>query len=220
MYQRLFVAPCTFFGRGPLLFAACLAVLLGGCGWQTYESRLKDTVAYFEYIEKLDVNLQPTWSRMGVDYRVPQPFREIPAPAVQEDEEGNEIPPEFDPRQPAFLEDELPGLIGAWQAEVDVRQQSEGKAPAYLYVLSNHSLWLDDDDDAIEFHQQALDQIAHAFGTQFPSAESWVREDIPPDAANVDYQRYATWTFTAGTWAATASNSRRLKSRMTMLAAS
>ena len=140
--------------------------VLAGCGAEVYESRLNETKKYFAYLDRLNRELSPAWTGSGISYRAPQVFRPIPPPRPEKDAEGNVIEPTSDPRQPEFIEGELPGLVGTWQAPVKAEAEVEGEreiveVPAYLFLLSNYSLWADGDiEKATGFADTAVRQIS------------------------------------------------------------
>ncbi len=118
----------------------CLGLLLiFGCGSDVYESRLKETNAFFEYRQSLDRVLQNgTWNhpQFPISMRIPKGFNLLPAPAIPK--EGEPAPE--DARQPLYLGLTLPGLVGAWQGEFPC---DDGNRPGFLYVCSNHQWYLD-----------------------------------------------------------------------------
>lgn len=155
--------------RRVLLLPGALMVflMLTGCGAEAYNSRLQETSKYFQHLETLNRNLALAWIDSGINFRVPNQFREIPPPKAETDEEGNVIEPEADPRQPEFMEGELPGLVGAWEAEVAVGDET---APAYLYVLSNYPLWLTATkaEEIVQFHDTAVRQVSGGMSLRLP----------------------------------------------------
>jgi hypothetical protein len=139
---------------------AVLAVVLllagGGCGTAAYERRMDETVRYFSYLDRLNQYLSPgVWRAPGVELRVPKQFQQIPPPA-----EGSD-PKARDPRQPTFASIELPGLLGAWQANL-ARSGNAGNAKAFLYVLSNGDLLAQPNgaEKASAFNDSVARQIA------------------------------------------------------------
>lgn len=112
-------------------------LLVWGCGSGTYEDRLKETNALFEYHLGLDRVLQPgKWSSPNtISMRIPQGFTAIPAPPPSK---PNEPIPE-DTRQPFYLGLTLPGLVGAWQGLFPCDDGLNRNV--YLYVCSNHQLY-------------------------------------------------------------------------------
>lgn len=125
--------------RGQKLIWLTLCVLacgLIGCGTETYEKRLSESVAYFQYREKLDLSLElRPWSNFGIDFRPPKGFVEVAPPP-----EG-----EPDQRQPEFLSPTMPGLIAAFKGEVkvDIPNSEVRSLPAWVLLCSNHQSWLE-----------------------------------------------------------------------------
>ncbi len=142
-------------GRPPLWRRWLLAVATvgtWGCGSQAYQQRLEETVTYFEYRDRVNRELGRAWSEKGISLQPPRQFRLVPAPAVPAfadgDEEAAFIDSSEDPRQPHYLGVELPGLVAAWEARVDVETgDSQGLQTAYLYVLSNYDRYLQQQSD-------------------------------------------------------------------------
>lgn len=174
--------------RLPLLsvkIALCFLglLMLSGCGRAAYEGRLQQTVALAKYREKLDDNLSYEWSQKGVKIRVPRQFKEIKDDRKEEDEdtENSDEPPAPDPRQPKFMSTPLPGIIGAWQAEVDLIEP-DGKSQAYIYVLSNYDMWTEEGqaEEALKFND-SLAPIAVVDGmrAKLPEPEEWISESHP-----------------------------------------
>ena len=98
-------------GSLAILITIAVATLVG-CGSQAYEQRLAETAKYYAYRQQVDSALQRNaWQDYGIQMRLPKGFQEIPK-QVEEDE--------HDARQPDFLSQPLPGLIGAWHTEVYV----------------------------------------------------------------------------------------------------
>lgn len=215
--------------------------ILTGCGSETYERRLAETVQYFEYLEDVNDALESqVWNEAGVSLRVPNGFVLLPPPdpdaqveqrptsAIEgissgfltgqpganpaddlaflndpplADDEMEEPPGGFpsaapgelmphlanDPRQPKYLGLTLPGLEGAWRADVEVIQgQQTIDSACFLYVLSNHSLWLQREAgirvEPMFFHRMVAEQVAYALGMLPPSEMNpwpWVEERIP-----------------------------------------
>jgi hypothetical protein len=153
------------------LIGACVVVLAvsAGCGVDTYEYRLGETRRYYAYQEHLNRVLGPYWSGVGVELRVPKQFNMIPAPGPPKDKDA---PPPRDPRQPTFAQLDLPGLQGAWEASLPL-SASGGRAPGYLYVLSNAYLIMDGapKEKQADFNRDVLETIAKAIGQQVPELE-------------------------------------------------
>ena len=118
----------------------CVGLLLVfGCGSEQYEARLKQTNAFFEYRQSLDRVLQSgNWTvpQYTISMRIPKGFNAKPGPRPAK--EGEEQPE--DTRQPPFLGLYLPGLVGAWDGEFP---GDTGNVKVFLYVCSNHQLFLD-----------------------------------------------------------------------------
>lgn len=135
-------------------------LVLPGCGYQTYERRLQESRLYFAYLEKLNVHLDPPL-QVGVieELRLPIGFRQVKAiPNASEEQEG-------DPRQPAYLGIELPGLLATFRAELDVSTaDAQARKPGFVYVLSNAELLRTDPDTAANFTQHVMNQICDAVG--------------------------------------------------------
>lgn len=121
----------------------CVGLLLVcGCGSEQYETRLKETNAYFEYRQSLDRVLQSgNWTHQTstISMRIPMGFTLKPGPRPPKADE----PEPEDTRQPNYLGSQfpgLPGLVGAWQGEFP---GDGGNLPVFLYVCSNHQWYLD-----------------------------------------------------------------------------
>lgn len=122
------------------IMASLGLLLVLGCGSGTYEERLKETNALFEYHLGLDRVLQPgDWSSpTTIKMRIPKGFTALPAPPPPKPDEPDEPVPE-DPRQPFYLGLTLPGLVGAWQGLFPC---DDGQSrPVYMYVCSNHQVY-------------------------------------------------------------------------------
>ena len=174
---------------GLLFLLAAGSALVAGCGSQTYERRLNETKKYFDYVDQVNSSLGAPWEEWGIKFRAPREFELIdppPEPEVDENGDPNEsFTPQFDPRQPDYVDLVLPGLVGAWQAAVDVADEDEPRA-AFAYVLSNHYLWLQrETDPSIEptdFHFDVLQKIASALGEPPPADDDdrWSEGRFPP----------------------------------------
>lgn len=118
----------------------CVGLLLVlGCGSEQYEKRLTETNKFFEYRQSLDRVLQSgNWTipQYTISMRIPKGFNPIAGPRPAK--EGEEQPEDL--RQPPFLGLHLPGLVGAWKGEFP---GETGNATVFLYVCSNHPLFLD-----------------------------------------------------------------------------
>lgn len=178
-----------FSERGPVLERrAFLSGLAGtslmaiGCGADTYEYRLNQTKAYFEYLEKVNSVLGPkTTPFEGIEIRVPKPFEllELPAPPA----EGQPAPPPSPSEDPFRLgyhpNVRLEGVVASWKANVRVEaaEQTEwGEAPAYLHLLSNLARWeekqSDVDVDPVRYFSDLIDVLARAYNVQTDTADA------------------------------------------------
>lgn len=114
-----------------------------GCGYDTYELRLKQTKDYYNYLEKVEANLAAKYGDglIVLEMRVPRQFVPIPPPPrPAKREDGGEDPPPVDLRQPDYLTLNFPQLVGAWEASVEVSVAGGGRETrkAYIYALSNY----------------------------------------------------------------------------------
>jgi hypothetical protein len=180
---------------------AVVTVLVAGCGRAKYEKRLLQTVELAKYREKLNKNLNINWIQKGVQIRVPKQFSEI-RPRVKEVEkkqvgEGEDaIEAEVvDPRQPDFMSVPLPGLIGAWKAEVNLvvgPDEPSRKAPAYLYVLSNYEIWEQPGKgkEALKFNKSTAPiAVVDGLRAKLPEPAEWVSETHPRGEGFVEKKR-------------------------------
>ncbi len=135
--------------RAILTHSLFAALLLAGCGAQTYEARLQQTSELFAYQNKLNENLSKTFWQSSdpvggaVKMRVPKPFQMQARPQIIPPAAEGEPPTlEEDKRHPFFIGiQELPGLIDAWQGVLPIGG-GQGM-PSYLYVLGNHQRFID-----------------------------------------------------------------------------
>ena len=155
-------------------------MLLAGCGGKLYEDRLVNTSTLLAHIGHLKDNLHDKWvdPETGVSLRVPLQFAMLPPPAKPEPspedkskpkEKPEEQPKEEeipDERQPKYLNVELPGLRGAFEASVKLFVDNDPAAAgdAWLYVMTNHYL-ADKSDEAKEFSQTVIKNLAEAAPT-------------------------------------------------------
>lgn len=151
---------------------ACFAsLLLGilGCGAEQYESRLKQSRDYYNYLDRIEQNLGPKWSdgRVVEMFRAPKQFVQIPAPVPIKNEDGQEEMPAVDLRQPDYLNLLFPGaaLIGAWEAPFAV-STADGSADTrngYIYILSNYWQFLGEDPaEALKFTASMVQLVGDA----------------------------------------------------------
>lgn len=118
-----------------------LVILIAGCGVQQYEERLNESRKYYTYLDNIEKTLAPKWMSPGgaIEIRVPNQFTAIPAPVPVKDENGQIQEPKIDPRQPAYLNMDFPGLFGAWVAPFRVNGAGGSEdLKGYIYVLSNY----------------------------------------------------------------------------------
>lgn len=131
-------------GRRRLRRVAICAVLavVAGCSVRGYEERLNRTNDLFGYMNLLNENLRAEWGDtygFGIRMRPPRQFELKPPPPLPTEEN----PAPVDDRHPNFLPGipELPGLIGAWEGQLE--SADGGRVFAFLYVLGNHQRFID-----------------------------------------------------------------------------
>lgn len=170
------------------LCVAMMAVSCPGCGSQEYEQRLQQTVQYYQYRERVDGALSKVvWKEFGVEFRAPNGFLEIPGPKEEE---------EHDMRQPPFINRPLPGLLGAWQGEVriDVPGLEADRLPAFVFMCTNHSRWLelDEDNSPENLQNDVAETLGPALGFDPPSVTPWTFEEVraPRGTAYVPRKTY------------------------------
>lgn len=189
----------------PVILIWIAVLFLNGCGSETYEQRLKETAQYFEYVDIRNQALSGNWSSPTVKLRPPIELKEIKAPIEAPATNPSESAPEesqpepietVDPRQPDYIDLELPGLEGAWSAEVPVDLENETvERPAYLYVLSNHYLLKEQKmDEASNFHNDVLGAIAGTFN-QFLNPEEFASERFPQGKGYTEAKNFLLSTF-------------------------
>lgn len=116
-----------------------LSAMLSGCGQEIYENRVRAANAYYAYQEDLNANLDRKWSGPhGVSLRVPIGFREIPRPKGEDPDER--VNSRF------TRVSNLPGLLGKWEAPVQLDDGT--RHVAELFLLGNHQRFLDYDPTA------------------------------------------------------------------------
>lgn len=123
------------------ILTAVMLATIAGCGSQAYEQRLAETAKYYAYRQQVDTALQRhTWKEFGIEMRLPNGFQEIPGPTEEE---------EHDIRQPNFLSQPLPGLVGAWQSKVyvEIPDRESPSMPAWIFVCTNHERFLNQQAD-------------------------------------------------------------------------
>lgn len=157
------------------LCGCVLAMGAVGCGVDLYEQRLKQSKDYYNYLEKIELNLGPKWSdgRAVEMIRVPKQFQPIPAPVPVKNENGEDEYPAVDPRQPNYLNLLFPPaqLVGAWEAPFTV-QVSDGSTDTrngYIYVLSNYWMFLGEDPAiALTFAPAIVQLVGDALDDHIP----------------------------------------------------
>ena len=120
-----------------ILLLTLIPLTLSGCGTQTYEERLAASNAYFNYRQQVDSLVESrAWTGEGISFRPPKGFGELPPPPAPNDDS----PAQPDQRQPAFLKQKLPGLVGAWQSQlrVEVPDSDLEELPAWILICTNH----------------------------------------------------------------------------------
>jgi hypothetical protein len=173
----------------PVLSLAAMG--LAGCGSEVYEERLANTRILFAHEELLRENLQGKWTdgEYGISLRIPHKFEVLPPPAKPESaekpagqdgenaEEEVEIP---DDRQPKYLNVELPGLRGAFQAKVKVigENKVDADGDAFIYVMSNQDM-AERSEQAKEFNMSFVKSLAEALQMSQPSSENFESARFP-----------------------------------------
>lgn len=190
------------------LQAFCLSSLLVlgilGCGAEQYESRLKQSRDYYNYLEQIEQNLGPKWSdgRVVEMFRAPKQFVQIPAPVPIKNDEGKDEMPAVDPRQPDYMNLVFPhgSLIGAWEAPFSV-VTADGSADTrkgYIYILSNYWGFLGEDPaEALKFTPAILQHIGDALEDRIPQEkiESPATELYPKAGGYLPASSYTIYDF-------------------------
>ena len=173
---------------------AALAPLLVGCGAELYESRLDNTRVLFAHMELLNEHLLGKWTdpENAASLRVPLQFALLapPAPAAKpaqppgkpaEGDDGEGAEEEVhDDRQPAYLNVELPGLRGAFQARLKyiTPGNQETVGDGWLYVMTNHEL-ADRPEQAREFGHEFIKDLSEALQIAPPPPEAYETVRFP-----------------------------------------
>ncbi len=149
---------------------ASLTLVAAGCGADIYESRLLETKAYFEYLEKVNSALNPKETPFeGIEIRVPKPFvlLQPPTPTAEGKPAEPPLPPSEDPNRLGHHSNiELEGVIASWKATVRVETSGSdwGEGVAYLHLLSNLSRWeakqSDIDIDPLRYFPDLINVLA------------------------------------------------------------
>lgn len=195
-------------GGGLRWWFAFAIVLVVGCGSEVYQQRLQETIAYLEYQARISRELGPEWRGKNVHIRPPRQFELMPPP--QGHAEGHSdgaadvvsIDASEDPRQPHYLDIELPGLVAAWEAHVEAdTDEGPTQHSAYLYLLSNYDRAVQqqegqrgvgDPDDLITDFE---DRLCRAVGVVLPEGDTGTgkernqryREIVPGGLPNSKY---------------------------------
>lgn len=178
-----------------LVTGLAVAVIVSGCGAQSYEHRLEESRKYFEYRQTVDSILDAKWwqaGSFGLQFRVPKDFVEIPGPVKPEDP---------DTRQPTFLPRPLSGLVGAWEARVpvDIEDSDITEQRAWIFICTNHQDLLAKNDDPLiepdKFTQRLIENIAFNLRYEAPTeASPWpfVEERTPTGTPYVPRKNYVS----------------------------
>ena len=158
------------------LTGASLAAI--GCGADTYETRLRQTKDYFEYLERVNLALGPKMVPFeGVEIRVPKPFEQILPPASSADEKTPERPldPNDDPSRLGYHPNvQLEGVLASWRAKVDLEPSGEGMA--YLHLLSNLPRWVEkqtnNDIEPLHYRADMTNVLANAYNVQTETTDA------------------------------------------------
>ena len=172
--------------------AALAMVLLAGCGAQYYQERLEATRKLYAYYQKLDERLSPVRRIAGVEIRVPRPFQPISGGGGGADDGSGDGEQPRDPRQPDWFAEgiDLPGMAGAWRADLPVPGGKQ--LPAYLYLLSNYDLWEKSQDEAMELHSDVQRTIIEGLNLPTSKVLSWGKVSVPDKAPSFAEKREYT----------------------------
>jgi len=165
-----------------------LAVVVVGCGWSTYESRMAASAEYFDYLGKAQSVLvgsdQPDVTSFGVKIRVPIRFRWIP-PATRRDRDGIEqaVPASEDrTRQPRFARNPLPGLLGSWYAVISDDNGNKRTGSSWMFLFGNYQRYKDRavgiNVEPEMFYDDLVNELADAVGVAAPTEGEWQYEKV------------------------------------------
>lgn len=179
----------------PVAVFLLVSLLLAGCGAEQYENRLDRTVRYFRYLDELEKNLaEKPWQGSGTRIRVPEGFDPVDPPMAQsESQRPSRDAPENVRRAAARNHPDfaltLPGIIGAWRAEMNVRDGDS--RPAWLYVFSNYDLWLGKapEEVAPHFHEDLVTRLVNRLNLSDPNPGHWSTQFIPSEGGEAFVQR-------------------------------
>ncbi len=183
MSQHSNVGASPLLSRREFLATAGMAVVASGCGYDKYEARLKETKAYFEYLERVNLALDPTPLRIqDVEIRVPKPFEYIAPSAVPvEGQAAAEPPPQGEDSTVLghFPDVHLEGLLATWKASVRVDgpgQSGSAEATAYLHLLGNFERWIakqsDNEVEPTRYLGDLANMLANTFRVEADTADS------------------------------------------------
>jgi hypothetical protein len=192
MRQRAVLASLASWRRPVVAMLPLAALALAGCGGELYEERLANTQILFAHEALLQEHLQGEWTdaENGIALRVPLKFEMLPPPVRPEPaanpagDEGEKAPEEevevIDDRQPKYLNVELPGLRGAFQAKIKVigDNNAETEGDAWMYVMSNQDL-ADKTDEAKDFSMSFVKTLAGALQLSAPANEDFETARFP-----------------------------------------
>lgn len=176
---------------GKFLLVA-VSVVLAGCGSAKYEERLGATVKMFDHMHRLDKELKKPFrdKESKIQYRPPRNFKLIPAPKPIHDEEGNLIYPELDERQPIFLEEDLPGMIASWSADVTADLDGESvSAEAHIYLISNLSHLAE--PGTASYTMDVLEILSRELGIEI--AEGSLQEELYPGKSSQGFVKQVAY---------------------------
>jgi hypothetical protein len=168
-----------------------LVTIAWGCGSETYQQRFEESKKFYAYRERLNQLLSPKWSAAGVSWCPPKQFQLIPPrPKPRRKKQENEET-ERDPRQPTFAEIELPGLLGAWQADLHL-SGGQGSAKGFLYLASNLELLRKKvpDEKAKFFNDHIIRTIATALQEKVPPLDKLGVFEVPKGEAFVERRKF------------------------------
>lgn len=192
------------------LLCVALLIVAGGCVEKTYTDRMKTTVEFYTHMDKLNRNLQPEWAGTGYKIRVPVGFDFVPPPEPKPVDPENPEPKKepvkieelHDPRQPEFLGFRLPGLVAAWQKDVNVDLVSGAAGgstesvvkKAHFFLLSNTTLFSVPPDspnriEPLKFYEYLTNTLIADIATPVKE-EDWRVEDYPTDSQLVPKLSY------------------------------
>lgn len=181
-----------------------LLLSIVGCGAEQYETRLKESRDYYNFLERIELNQAPKWSdgRIVESIRVPKQFQQIPAPVPVKNENGEEEMPAVDPRQPDYLNLVFSpiNLVGAWEAPftVEVADGSTDTRKGYIYVLSNYWMFLGEDPaQALKFAGMMVELVGDALDDHLPpdKVENPTLELYPKPGRYLPAAQYSVFAF-------------------------